>query len=96
MLRLRVYEMLNERVMLKVICREPYRLFFPLGILMGTVGISHWLFYALGWMKSYSGFFHSSIQILSYMNCFIIGFLLTALPRFTGAKHATKNELFLF
>jgi uncharacterized protein involved in response to NO len=37
--------------------------------------------------------FHSTIQVLWYMNCFILGFLLTALPRFTATRHATRAEI---
>lgn len=65
------------------VCREPYRLFYPLGIIAGTVGVMQWVFYALGIASTYSGFLHSSIQMMIYMNCFIVGFLMTSLPRFT-------------
>ncbi len=82
--------------MLKYFCREPYRVFFPLGILFGLTGVLHWSFYALEWSKTYSGFFHSSIQILAYMNCFVFGFLLTAMPRFAAIPHATPQEFFIF
>lgn len=77
----------------QAVCHEPYRLFFPLGILMGIWGVSHWFWYALGISSSYSGFFHSSIQILVYMSCFIAGFLLTAIPRFTASFPATGSEV---
>lgn len=76
--------------------REPYRIFFPLGILAGAIGASHWAFYALGWISHYSGYFHSSVQMKSYMLCFVIGFLLTSMPRFSGASHATTPELWAF
>jgi len=79
-----------------VICREPYRLFFPLGVWMGIVGISPWLLYALGLVDTYSGMFHSSIQMLVYMHCFIIGFLMTFIPRFTGTFYASRAEVFSF
>ncbi len=82
--------------MLSTIKREPYRIFFPLGILIGIYGVSHWLFFALGWIPSYSSFFHASIQIQGYMACFIIGFLLTAIPRFASAPHASFTELLSF
>ncbi|MBI2496083.1 MAG: NnrS family protein [Candidatus Omnitrophica bacterium] len=72
--------------------REPFRLFFPLGILGGLVGSIHWLAYAAGWTSS-SGFYHASIQVGAYMSLFIVGFLLTALPRFTSAPPATSAEL---
>ncbi len=77
-------------------CDEPYRLFFPLGAIFGIVGVSHWLFYAVGWIKTYSFFFHSSIQIMVYMTCFVTGFLLTAMPRFSATRHASRSEILLF
>src|SRR3989338_4189974 len=77
-------------------CREPYRIFFPLGVWMGAVGIGHWLFYALHWLPRYSGFFHSSIQIMVYMNCFVAGFLMTAIPRFTSTHSANPREVLWF
>ncbi|MCR4336760.1 MAG: NnrS family protein [Candidatus Omnitrophica bacterium] len=82
--------------MANVICREPYRLFFPLGVGMGMVGISPWLIYAMGLSETYSGFFHSSMQMLVYMNCFIVGFLMTFIPRFTGTFYASKAEILSF
>ena len=88
--------MMNFARTLNLFSREPYRLFFPLGILIGMFGVSHWLLFALGWTQSYSGAFHSSIQMQGYMSCFIIGFLLTAMPRFASAPSASKWELFSF
>lgn len=80
------------------ICREPYRLFFPLGVLAGSWGVGQWLLLALGLVPSVQGFYHSSFQSLVYMNCFIVGFLSTALPRFTNTYPAKKMEIgsFLF
>lgn len=79
-----------------LVCKEPYRLFFPLGILLGTLGAGHWLFYALGWISSYSGFFHALFQMQVYMNCFVTGFLLTAIPRFSATSPASGVELVSF
>jgi len=78
------------------VCREPFRLFFPLGVLMGSWGVGQWLFLSLGWISSSLGFYHSSVQSLVYMNCFIIGFLTTALPRFTATRQATGWEISSF
>lgn len=75
---------------------EPYRLFFPLGISFGLLGAGHWLAYAAGWSDRYSGFFHASIQTGAFMPSFILGFLLTALPRFAAAPPATSLELSVF
>ena len=82
--------------MLERFCREPYRVFFPLGIMIGLYGVGHWLFYGLGWIKNYSGLMHAFIQMQGYLGCFIIGFLLTAMPRLASAPTATKRELFSF
>ena len=71
-----------------LICREPYRLLFPLGALFGCLGVGHWLLYALQW-SSASNLFHASIQMTAYMYCFIAGFLMTALPRFASAPPAS-------
>ena len=73
--------------------REPFRLLFPLGTLLGLLGVGHWLAYAAGWTSTYSGFYHASIQIGSFLFCFILGFLLTALPRFTNTALASTLEL---
>jgi len=76
-----------------LVCQEPYRIFFPLGILIGILGVGHWGFYAAGWIPAYSGLFHSLMQMHGYMACFILGFLMTAMPRFSSTPHATGKEL---
>jgi uncharacterized protein involved in response to NO len=63
---------------------------------MGTIGVSPWLLYAFGWAKAYSGFFHSSVQMIVYMNCFITGFLATFIPRVTGTSFADGKEILSF
>ena len=75
------------------LCREPFRALFPLGILCALLGVGHWLAYAVGWSTTYSGLLHSALQMQAYMACFIVGFLLTALPRFATAPPATGGEL---
>lgn len=75
------------------ICREPFRILFPLGILFGLLGVGHWLAYGAGWVSRYSGFYHASLQIQGFIACFIAGFLLTALPRFAAAPPASSREL---
>src|SRR3989338_9099602 len=72
--------------------REPYRLLFPLGIVFGCVGVTHWLLYAVG-VADASPFYHASVQFGAYLYCFIAGFLWTALPRMAGAPAATFPEL---
>lgn len=90
----------RERVaeLIERIAEEPYRIFFPLGILFGAAGATHWFFYSVGWIPAYSGLFHSTVQTRGYIGCFVIGFLLTAMPRFASASPTTTIELagFLF
>lgn len=71
---------------------EPYRIFSPLAILCGMLGIGHWLAYAAGWIDRYSGFMHASIQMQAYMICFIAGFLMTAMPRMSATAPASWVE----
>lgn len=75
---------------------EPYRIFFPFGIIAGIIGVSHWLFYGLGWIESYSMIQHSSIQMQVYIASFVTGFLLTSMPRFASAPPASGPEFFSF
>ncbi len=76
-----------------VIRREPYRLFFPLGILFGLAGTGHWLIYSTGLSGSYSGYYHATTQIWLYMGSFVAGFLMTAIPRFASAENAKSSEI---
>ena len=64
--------------------REPYRVLFPLGLLMAWAGVLHWFLYGLGLLPDYRPVFHSIVQIQGFMICFAGGFLLTAIPRRTG------------
>lgn len=73
--------------------REPYRLFFPLGVVSGCLGVGHWLALGLRWIPTGSGFFHASVQLNAYMMGFILGFLMTALPRFASAPPSSTSEL---
>ena len=62
---------------------EPFRIFFPLGVLLGWIGIGHWVLYATGLTTSFSCFFHGLVQLQAFLMAFAIGFLLTAVPRRT-------------
>jgi uncharacterized protein involved in response to NO len=63
---------------------DPYRIFFPLGIAFGLAGVSIWPLYTLGITATYSGRAHALVQADGFLYAFIAGFLLTAVPRFTG------------
>ena len=75
---------------------DPYRLFFPLGILIGLIGVSVWPLLALGWITYPTPTWHIDLMLQGFLFAFILGFLLTALPRFSQTWPITKNELVLF
>lgn len=77
----------------EIICRDPYRLFFPTGVIFSAIGVLPWLFYTAGWIEGYSGFVHSATQTLAYLGCFITGFLMTFIPRFSETDYARKGEV---
>jgi uncharacterized protein involved in response to NO len=72
---------------------EPFRIFFPLGVLLAWVGIGHWLLYATGLTGTYSCEFHGLVQTQAFLMAFAVGFLLTALPRRTQTSPPSKLEI---
>ena len=74
---------------------DPYRLFFPLGILLGVLGVSIWPLYYFGITQGYSGRAHAFVQTDGFLYSFVAGFLLTAIPRFTGTEAPSKGVQYL-
>ena len=72
---------------------EPFRLFFPLGVVLAWVGVGHWVLYATGASASYSCQLHGLIQVQAFLTAFALGFLFTALPRRTRSAPPTTGEL---
>jgi len=71
---------------------EPYRVFFPIGAAYAFGGVAVWLFYLAGWI-AYPGAYHSTWMIGGFLLSFACGFLLTAVPKFTGGTECTPLEL---
>src|SRR5258706_13137780 len=69
---------------------DPYRLFFPLGIILGVMGVMIWPLYYFGITEGYSGRAHAYVQTDGFLFSFIAGFLLTAIPRFTGTEAPSR------
>src|SRR5438552_15620088 len=70
---------------------DPYRIFFPLGIVLGAMGVSIWPLYYFGITEGYSGRAHAFVQTDGFLYSFIAGFLLTAIPRFTGTEPPSRR-----
>ena len=73
--------------------REPYRVFFPLGLVLVWAGVSHWLLHGTGLLPEYRPVFHAIVQVQGFLLCFALGFLFTALPRFTGTAAPSPVEM---
>jgi len=73
--------------------REPYRVLFPLGVLLAGAGVLPWLLFSLGLADVYRPIFHSVVfrsmfhplaEIEGFLSCFAVGSLFAVLPRRTG------------
>lgn len=73
--------------------REPFRLFFPLGVGLAWAGVGHWLLHALGVLPDFKPVFHAMTQIQGFLSCFAIGFLFTMIPRRTETEPPSPLHL---
>ena len=71
---------------------EPFRIFFPIGMLLGFIGVSHWGWYYSGLTETYSCNYHGLMQIQGFEMAFVAGFSMTALPRFLETRPSTGWE----
>ena len=70
---------------------EPFRLLFPLGALLGIVGVAVWPLHVWGFAPNYPGQIHARIMIECFLTAFVIGFLGTALPRVLDVRSLGLN-----
>lgn len=77
------------------ICNEPFRVFFPLGIIAAVLGVLLWPAFYAGWIGFYPVFAHPRMMIEGFLACFVIGFLGTAGPRILSAPRLKPPELIL-
>lgn len=71
---------------------DPYQWFFPLGIVFGLVGVGLWIAFQLKLWVAYPGLVHSELMIGGFFLTVAAGFLMTAIPRFTGTGSANLFE----
>ncbi len=71
---------------------EPFRIFFPLGLLLGAVGVALWPLFVWHAIGFYPGQAHVRLMIEGLMGSFIIGFLGTAGPRLLDASPLIAAE----
>ena len=75
--------------------KEPYRLFFPIGVFFLLWGALIWL--PLLWGGGdYPVLAHRYLMLNGFEGSFICGFLMTAVPKFSKTATAKKVEIILF
>jgi uncharacterized protein involved in response to NO len=84
------------RIQFSDLGKEPFRVFFPEGVLAGVVGVSLWPLYVFKIIALYPGEAHGRIMAYGLFGAFIFGFLGTAMPRLLSAPPlGTRNVLTL-
>ncbi len=72
---------------------EPFRIFFPLGLALGIIGVTLWPLYFAGAIVTYPSVAHARLMIEGMMAAFIFGFLGTAGPRLTETAAFSWREV---
>jgi uncharacterized protein involved in response to NO len=75
--------------------REPYRLLFPLGALLGIAGVLPWLLFGVGASHRYDPVFHALALVQGFLACYVLGFLFTFVPRRTGTPAPGVGQMLL-
>jgi uncharacterized protein involved in response to NO len=74
---------------------EPFRIFFPIGLLLGAIGVVLWPLFVWHVIEFYPAPAHVRLMIEGLMGSFIIGFLGTAGPRLLDAAPLIAIETFV-
>ena len=82
--------------MLSKICKDPFRLFFPIAISLALYASCMWILFAFFQEGTYPGNSHARVFVAGFLHFSIVGFLLTAIPRFTKTDFLSKMELLFF
>jgi uncharacterized protein involved in response to NO len=72
---------------------EPFRVFFPLGVLAAIGGVMMWPLLYAGRLGFHPAEAHSRVMIEGFLGAFALGFLGTAFPRLTGNRGWSRVEL---
>src|SRR5262245_10540451 len=87
----------SRQVSIADLGKEPFRIFFPEGVLAGIVGVALWPLHFAGVVTLYPGQAHARLMAYGLFGAFILGFLGTAMPRMlSAAALGVRNVLLLF
>lgn len=81
------------RLWFRILPEEPFRIFFPLGLLVSIAGVCLWPLLYGGCLDFYPGVAHARLMMGGFVGAFSLGFLGTALPRMMGAPHLRGWEI---
>lgn len=73
--------------------KNPYRLFFLLGVIGLVAGLAVWVLFAFYSPEYYLGKMHAHYMIGIFLLSFVIGFLMTAIPRMTASSAPAHQEI---
>ena len=73
---------------------EPFRILFPIGLLLGAIGVALWPMFVWHTINFYPRDAHLRLMIEGLMGSFIIGFLGTAGPRLLDARPFAAIETY--
>jgi uncharacterized protein involved in response to NO len=76
-----------------MVARDPYRIFFPLGLLLAWAGVGHWFLHSVGVLEDFRPIFHAMTQIQGFLTAFAVGFLFTMIPRRTESAPPAPWQL---
>lgn len=73
----------------------PYQLFFPFGLLNAILAVGVWFVQELNWFAAPVIFIHGKLIMGGFLWSFIVGFLMTAVPKMTATASANRIEYVL-
>lgn len=72
---------------------DPYSYLFPLGVLSAVLGLMLWWGFQLQWLSFFPRQAHANLMFFGFLWSFVSGFLMTAIPKMTQSRLATKFEI---
>lgn len=85
---------IGSQDMINTLFKTPYRLFFLLGTIALFVGLIIWILPLID-DQLYFGRMHAHYMIGIFLLSFVIGFLMTAIPRMSNSRPASHKEMLL-
>lgn len=82
--------------MISKLCKDPFRVFFPFAIFCLLYGSVLWISFGLFDYGEFPIQQHANLFVGGFLYFSILGFLLTAIPRFTSSDFLSTKELSLF